>query len=176
MATFGQTGDGGNSSTSSADSNLVNRSTEANSVCPTDGTLDSIKARLWVDSGSCLAKGLMYDSSGNLLAVGDEITISNTTEQELTLPFSGAERISLVNGTSYSYGVMWDDPGAGNINWSRQSVASTSLKNSITYPTPEDPIGSGTVSGPVDMYVEYTESARNITGISSIQGIQSITF
>src|SRR3546814_79480 len=105
METFGRIGDGGSSSGSSADSDLVNRSTETSSEAPSSGALVDVRARLWVDSGSTLAKGVIYDSSGNLLAVGDEITISNTSEDEIVLPFSGANAISIVGGTSYSYGV-----------------------------------------------------------------------
>lgn len=155
MAQFGQTGNNGSTSASSADSDLLNKATDPESEAPSSGTLQKIVGRFWVDSGSTLARGVIYDASGNLLALGDEITINNTTEQALDFPFSGAEQIPIVMGTSYAYGIIWDDPGAVNINWSRQGTSAASWKNSITYPTPADPHGSGTISGPIDMYVEY---------------------
>ena len=164
MATFGQTGNNASSSASSADSEIANKAADAESTPASNGTLDAVVARLFLsDVGSTVARGIIWDVDGNLLATGDEVTISNTTEQEITLPFSGASRISLVAGTKYSYGVMWDDPGTININWSRQGTASASIKNNITYPTPTNPQGVGTVSGPIDMYVSYTEDAGAAT-------------
>lgn len=173
MATFGQTGDGANVGTSSADINLVNRSTEANSVPASSGTINSVKCRLSLDAaGSTVGKGLVYDASGTLLAVGDEITVNNTTEAELVFPFSGGNAIYLNSGTGYSYGVMIKDPGTPNIRWSRQSTASTSIKNNTSYASgPQNPLGASTVSGPVDMYVDYTPGsppAVNSSGFLAI--------
>ncbi len=160
MATFGQTGDQASNSTSSADSNIVNKATNANSQCPSNGTLNSVKARIWVSgTGTTKAKGVVYSSAGALLATGDEVTVSNNTEQEITLPFSGGQQISLVSGTSYAYGVHFKDPGAENFTWSRGGTANASWKNSDTYADgPQGTLGSGTVSGPIDMYIDYTPS------------------
>jgi len=166
IQTFGQTGDGSNTGTSSADANLANRSTEANSSPASNGTLVSVQARLWLSAaGSSLAQAALWDSSGNLLATSGEITITNTTEQELTFTFTGGNAISLTAGTGYTYGVMWKDPGTQNITWSRQATASTSLKNNVAYVTgsPQNPIGSSTVSGPVDMYVKYDDGGGGAT-------------
>lgn len=91
--------------------------------------------------------------------------MSNTTEQEVTFPFSGVQRISLTAGTKYAYGVHFKDPGADNFTWSRQGTATASWKNSDTYADgPQATLGSGTVSGPIDMYVSYTESAGSTPG------------
>jgi hypothetical protein len=170
MATFGQTGNGTNSSTSSADANLANRSTEVNSSPSTTGILQSIQVRLWLSaSGSTLVQGAIWNSAGHVLAVSDEITMTNTTEQELTVPFSGANQITLTSGTGYTYGISWKDPGSQNVTWSRQTTSSTSLKNTVTYVTgsPQDPLGTGTVSGPVDMYVIYDDTGGGGTSSSN---------
>lgn len=168
MATFGQTGNGSNSSSSSADANLANRSTEANSSPASSGTLVSVRARLWLSAtGSTVVQAAIWDgTTGIPLAVGDQVTITNTAEQEITLPFSGLNAIALVGGVSYTYGISWDDPGTPSVMWSRQATASTSLKNNVTYVngSPQNPIGTGTVSGPVDMYVEYTAGGGGSTG------------
>lgn len=169
LLTFGQTGNGSNSSSSSADSNLANRSTEPNSSPASNGTLVSVQARLWLSAtGSTVVQAAIWDgTTGIPLAVGDEVTISNTTEQEITLPFSGLNAIPLVGGVSYTYGISWDDPGTPSIMWSRQATSSTSLKNNVAYVngSPQNPIGSGTVSGPVDMYVIYdTGGGATATG------------
>lgn len=161
MAIFGQIGDGSSTGTSSADANLVNRSSEGTSSPGTNGILTSIRARLWLDSaGSSLAQAALWNSVGRLLATSDEITITNISEQELIFAFSGANAILLYAGTSYAYGVMWKDPGLQNMTWSRQNTSSTSLKNNVAYVTgtPQNPLGAGTVSGPVDMYVVYDDS------------------
>lgn len=171
MATFGQTGDGPNTSTSSADANLANRSSEANSSPASNGTLVSVQARVWLSAtGSSVAHAAIWNSSGVPLAIGDEITITNTTEQELTFPFSGANLISLTGGTGYTYGIMWKDPGTPSVTWSRQTTASTSFKNNVAYSTgtAQNPLGSGTVSGPVDMYVIYTPATSNTSSMFAV--------
>ena len=168
MATFGQTGDGTNTGTSSADANLANRSTEANSSPASNGTLVSVNARLWLSAtGSSKMQAALWDAStGAPLCVSDEVTVTNTTEQEIVFNFSGGNAISLTAGTSYTYGVMWKDPGTPSVTWSRQATSSTSLKNNVAYVTgsAQNPIGSGTVSGPVDMYVTCTPSGASAPG------------
>lgn len=160
MATFGQTGNNGSTSASSGDSDLLNKDNDAESTPATNGTLDKVVARVWMSGGdtTTIAKGLVYDASGNLLAVSDEVTVNNTSEAEVEFPFSGAARIALTAGTKYTYGLMWDDPGTGDINWSRNTTSSASWKNTITYPNAADPHATGGVSGPIDMYVSYIET------------------
>lgn len=158
MATFGRTGTGASTSTSSADANLANRSTEASSSPTLNGTLVAVHARLYIDSGTTVAQATIWDATGAPIAIGDEVTISNTSVTDLTFPFSGANAISLIAGTGYTYGVSWKDPGSVSIHWYRQNASSTSFKNNVAYVvgSPQNPIGSATVSGPVDIYVEYT--------------------
>lgn len=157
LLTFGQTGSGGNTSTSSADANLVNRSTEANSSPTSNGTLVSVTWRTNLSvAGSFNAKGVIYNASGVPLATGDQVTITSTTVQSIVLTFSGVNLISLVSGTGYAYGVFFSDPGTPNVTWYRQTTTSTSFKNNTSYALgPQNPLGSGTVSGPVDMFVTY---------------------
>jgi len=165
MATFGQTGDNAGSSTSSADSNLVNKAADAESTPASNGTLVAVHARVWLSAaGSSLVKGVIWSDTGHVLATGDEVMLTATAEADQTFPFSGANAIALTAGTKYAYGILFQDPGAINFTWSRQATAGASWKNSDTYADgPQDPLGSGTVAGPVDMYVEYTPSAAGAT-------------
>ena len=174
MATFGQTGDSAGATTSSADSALMNKAADAESTPASNGTLISVVARVWLSAGSTLAKGIIYSEAGNLIATGDEVTVSNTAEAEVTFPFSGAEQIALVAGTKYNYGIIFNDPGAGNMTWSRGATAAASWKYSDTYEDgPAATIGSGTVSGPVDIYVNYTPTAS--TSIKKVSGVTYAT-
>lgn len=175
MATFGQTGDQASSSTSSADSVIMNKAADAASTPATNGTLDSVIARVWVSgTGSTVGKGVIYSEAGNLLATGDEVSITNNSEQEVTFPFSGAERIALTAGTKYNYGIIYNDPGTENFTWSRGGTSNASWKYSDTYEDgPASTIGSGTVSGPIDIYVSYTESGGTDVTVSA--GVQSKT-
>lgn len=166
MATFGQTGTGTNHSNSSGGVDLLNRSTETASTPASNGTLASIVANLYLtSSGTGHAVGLVYNSSGTLLATGDIVAFTNTSAAPITCTFSGANAISLTAGTKYTYGILIDKPTSNTINWTRQTVSSTTIKDTITYPTPENPISGSpsTVSGPIDMYVNYTPSTTNTT-------------
>lgn len=157
MPTFGQTGDQSALSTSTADKTALSEATPSSS-----GTVTSAAARLWITPGGTptTARFCIYQDSGgdpgSLLAVSDEVTVSNTTEQEVQFPFSGTQRIDVVSGTPYHIGPAWRDPGAGSsdsINYSRGTTADSRVENSSYAPNPFGTPNS--LSGPLDAYVTY---------------------
>lgn len=159
MATFGNTGNQGSTATSSADRKRVTAATPASS-----GVLTKLTARLWLSgAGSTTVKAVVYsDVAGEpsaLLATGDEVTITHTTEQEVELPFSGGEQISIVGGTQYWIGVIVKDPGTPNWVLSRGTTTGVAPTNTDTYSDgPTNPFGTvDAQDGPLDVYGTYTE-------------------
>lgn len=160
MATFGTTADGANASNWSIDRACLSSGSPASS-----GTATKLTARIWLIGGatSCKVKGIIYANSGGnpgaLLAVSDEVTITNTVEQAVDLPLSGANQISVVSGTTYWIGYHNEDPGTGDFRQSRSATAGAQRRSSDTYSDgPNDPWSeTGTADGPIDCYVTYTE-------------------
>lgn len=164
MATFGKTTDGTGNSASSVDKMFVSSASPS-----TSGTVTSGTVRDWLSSaGNGPSKCVIYaDSSGSpgaLLATSDEVTITNTAEAAQTYNFSGANQISITGGTTYWIGVAWQDPGTPSFTVSRDSTASQRKEQTFTYPTLPDPFGtpSATNSGPIDVFITYTESGAFI--------------
>lgn len=152
MPTFGKTDVGASSSASSSNKAAVSAATPASS-----GTVDSAKAWLSIDSGSTTSKFCIYaDSAGSpgaKLAESDEITISNTTQAELTFNFSGANRIGVVSGTQYHIGPSWADPGTPSVTFGRDSTAASRNESNNYAP---DPFGTPTaLTGPMAAHVIY---------------------
>lgn len=164
MATFGKLTDGASSTNSSADRKKVSSASPA-----TSGTLTKLTGRFWLSAtGSTTIKGVVYADSagapGALLATGDEVTFTHTTEQAVDLPFSGAAQISLVGGTTYWIGWHHKDPGTPAVSISRDATASASQTNLDTYSDgATDPFGTPTAeAGPIDCYGTYTESGGTV--------------
>ena len=159
MATFGVTADNSDSTASSADRSRVSSASPSS-----NGTVESLTCRCWVDSGSTVAKAVIYSDTGsnfpnNLLAVSDELSITNNTEQANTFTFSGANRISVTSGTTYWIGVHWQDPGTGNFFVSRDATAGGNKNDADTYSDgPETPYNSlaANSTGIIDAFVTYT--------------------
>lgn len=132
MTTFGVTADNSSSTSSSADRKRVSSASPSS-----DGTVQSLTARLWVDSGSTVAKAVIYSNNAgqpdHILATSDELTISNTTGQAKTSTFSGANQISVTDGTTYWIDVIVQDPGAANWIISRDGTANGNKNNADTY-------------------------------------------
>lgn len=165
MPTFGKTDNGAGSSASSLDKMFVSSATPAS-----NGTVTGGSARVWLSSsGSGPSKFVIYaDSAGSpgaLLAVSDEVVITNTSEQQIDYTFSGGNQIAIVNGTPYWIGVVWQDPGTPSFTVSRDSTASQRKEQVLTYPTMPDPFGtpSATNSGPIDAFVTYTEGVAAVS-------------
>jgi hypothetical protein len=158
MATFGKLTDGAAASTGSVDQKFVSAATPTTSGVVTKATI-----RVWVSSGSTTAKAVIYGDTagapGALLATGDEVTISNTTEQAIDFSFSGAQQISVVANTQYWIGAIIKDPGAPTYSLSRDSSLNLLKANADTYSDgPSDPFGTPTnINGPVDCFVTYKE-------------------
>lgn len=164
MATFGQTTDNGNTQTFSADRIYVSTATPSSS-----GTVTAGKGRIWLSGvafGFC--RIVIYShipglGPTNLLATSDEVSFTHTTEQEVTFPFSGANQISVVGGTQYWFGYMFDDPGTPSMVMSRANNAGVVHFDAVVYPNaPATFTSDGTAPGPHDCYIEYTESTGTI--------------
>lgn len=166
MATFGKLTDGASSSAWSADLKVVSAATPSS-----NGTVESITCRMWLSSaGTCNVRGVIYSDDGGaltasstLLAVTDDGSFTNTTEQEVTLTFTGANRIAVTAGQQYWIGIHFEDPGAVDFNFSRDATADGRKVNG-------DDVWSGgsatpwgaditSLSGPIDCYVTYTPSS-----------------
>lgn len=160
MATFGKLTNGASVTNYSVVNLGVSAATPLSSGTATKGT-----ARVSVSSGSTDAKFAIYADSSNSpgvkLAESDIVTISNTSEQEVDFPFSGANQVAIVSGTQYWVGVGFNDPGTPTIGVSRDATASLRTEqNAFTWPNLPEPFGtpSFTGGGPVDAYVTYTEA------------------
>src|SRR3990167_8015109 len=142
MATFGKLTDGTGASSSSTDKKAVSSASPASS-----GTATKITVRCLITSGTTVAKGIIYaDNAGQpgaLLATSDEVTLSNTTEDAIDFPLSGAQQISVVLGTTYWIGFHWQDPGAASVTLSRNATANSRKEAVDTYSDgPADPFGT----------------------------------
>lgn len=174
MATFGETSDGTNQSTSSANRVWVSQATPA-----TSGTVTTGHVRLALDSaGSTSVKFAIYaDSSGEpgaLLAESDAITVNDTTIQWRTLTFSGGNQISVTGGTPYWVGPAWQDPGVPGVTQRWTGSAGGRREQSVaSWPTLPNPYGtptSSTGSGPLSAYVTYTEGSSSGPTVRSAAG------
>lgn len=152
MATLGKTSDGASTSLSSADKTVTSAVTATSSGVVTAGHF-----RAWLSAtGSTTTKVVIYaDSAGNpgaLLASSDAATLTITAEAQTNVVFSGANRITVVNGTTYHVGLAWLDPGTPSVTFSRDNTASQRNEASSYLP---DPFGAPTaLTGPVDVYVD----------------------
>lgn len=161
MATFGKLTNGTSSSSSSVDKKVCSSASPSS-----NGVVETLHIRLWLTGADTVpARGFIYsDSSGApnaLLAVTDDLNITNTTEQEITFTFTGANRINIQSGVTYWIGAHWEDPGVDSVTWSRDSTASQRVEGSgDTFADgTSDPFGTPNyLSGPIDCYVTYTES------------------
>lgn len=174
MPTFGKTSDGTVNSASSVPKLFVSTASPASSGVVVDG-----RARVWMSSaGTVATKFVIYaDSAGSpaaLLAESDIVSLSTTSESEITFPFSGANLISITNGTSYWIGVAWDEPGTPSVTFSRDNTASQRQEQVISaWPTIPTPFGtpSATNSGPIDAYVNYNLAATGTNQRFTMVGI-----
>jgi len=111
-------------------------------------------------------------SPSSLLATGDEVNITNSTEQAIDLPFSGAQQISLVGGTAYWIGVHFQTPSSGDYGISRANTADLTKVNNDTYSDgPEATFTIDTsIGGAIDCFGTYTQTGAAIkaTGFMTI--------
>src|SRR3990167_6995396 len=161
MATFGKTTDGSSMITGIGAAKFVSTASPSSS-----GIATKLTARLDLSAaGSVPAKGVIYsDNAGSpdaLLATSDEVTVTNTTEQAIDLPFSGANQLTVSSGTNYWIGIHWSSFPSHNYGISMDSTSSGNKTNNDTYSDgPSDPFGArNTGTGILDCYVTYTEGA-----------------
>lgn len=173
MATFGKTSNGTSSTASSADGKITSPATPS-----TSGTITSLTARIWLDSaGTCNWRGVIYSDSGgsptNLLAVTDDGSFTNTSEAENTLNFTGGNQITINSGTTYWIGIHLQDPGTPSWNFSRDATANQRVTNGDDIWTggADNPHSADktTLSGPIDVYVTYSESG--LANVKTINGL-----
>lgn len=162
---LGNTANDASVQTNSNDRKYVNPATAGAS-----GTVVSGVARIWnggtVSSNTNLV--IYSNTSGTcattetLLAVSDTLAVaSGTTEAARNYTFSGANQISITNGTSYCIGVHFSDPGTGNISISRANTGASVVKSDgDTYSDGPTATCSCTTSsnGPLNLYVEFDDT------------------
>ena len=176
MATFGDLdGAGTNVQTFSGDRSYVDQATPASSGVVTNGRG---RVRLTA-TGSTLARMVIYSDSGDepdaKLALSDEVTVDWTVSAETNFPFSGANQISIVSGTPYWRGFIFDDPGVPSFEMRRNNTAGLVRFASVTYPTPDDPFSAdGSSAGPLNAMIDYTESGGTV--IKDIIGCGVVPF
>lgn len=164
MATFGKTSDGSNVQTFSGDRIYICSATPS-----TGGTVTSGWGRVRVTSASTSeSKMIIYADNGGtpaggaILAVSDEVVVDWTTSTLTQYTFSGANQITVVASTAYWVGFWFDDPGTPSFEMKRDNTAGLVHFAAEAYPgsgTPTTPFSSGgTAAGPLNAYIEYTES------------------
>jgi hypothetical protein len=170
MATFGKTTDGTNVQTFSGDRIYLSTATPS-----TDGTVTSGWGRVRVTSASTsLQKMVIFADNGGtpnggaILAVSDEVTVNWTTSTLTQYTFSGANQISITASTPYWIGFWADDPGTPSYEFKRDNNANVNHFSADAYPgsgTPTTPFTSGgTANGPLNAYIEYTETGSITNG------------
>ena len=164
MATFGVTTDNGSTLSGSVDRKLVNSATPGSS-----GTVTSGSARMSLSvAGTTTAKLLIYADSagapGALLAVSDELTLTETTPTWKTANFTGGNAIAITSGTPYWIGVHMKDPGAPSWQIAAQATpADVKIQNDTYADGPADPFGStSNAAGPMDLYSTYTVAGGDV--------------
>jgi hypothetical protein len=163
---FGITANNTQSQTQSVDRKYVYSATPAGS-----GTVKGGVARVWLSSaGSSNSRLVIYsDNAGApnaLLAISDEVAVTNTTEDAISYAFSGANQITVAAGTPYWIGIHFSDPGTPNFIMSRANSAGLVRSDPDTYSDgPANPCACGTNSnGGLDIYIEYDDAPGGGSG------------
>lgn len=155
MATFGKTTNGTGSSNQSSDLKTVSFASPQ-----ADGIIQSMTWRGALSApGSTNMRGIIYsDLNGapnQLLAMTEEVTVSNTAEQDITADFPELQKFLVTKNTPYWIGFHLQDPGA--INWaiSRDALSNHRYERSDAYADgPSQSYGApAALSGPIDAYV-----------------------
>lgn len=170
MATFGSTTAFSSSSSSSVDRRVASPATPA-----TSGIVLSIFYRCRLDAtGSCRSKGLIYsDNAGSpdqLLAITDEVTFTNTTNEWIQGRFTGINNIKITSGTQYWIGFIQEDPGVPNVvRIQSTGTVNAQASDTDTYATgPTTPWGVPTLlTGPLSVYVLYTDLFGNVSWLKA---------
>lgn len=167
--TFGKITDGASSTAASSDNKVVSAATPASG-----GVVSSMTCRMWLSSaGTMNVRGVIYSdvlgaltAASALLAVTDDAAFTNTSEQEVTMTFSGANQITVTSGQQYWIGFHVQDPGTPSWTISRDGTADGRKVNG------DDVWSDGSaalwgaditsLAGPIDCYVTYGAATTNI--------------
>lgn len=120
---WGSTDDGGNYSAST-----VSRLSLMKYTAISNGTLTNLTERIWLDAaGSTTAKPVLMSVNASgmpqaFLSVGNEITITATSETAYQMYFTNLSQTHLVKGTSYFIGTMLADPGVPSYRRSKSNL------------------------------------------------------
>jgi len=131
------------------------------------GTVTNGHGRVRITAtGTTSAKMVIYSDSGGEpnapLAVSDEVTVDWTTSTETNFAFSGANQISIVSGTPYWIGFLFDDPGTPSFEMRRNNTAGLVRYKSTTYPTAPNPYSAdGSSAGALNAVIDYTETSSS---------------
>jgi len=170
-ATFGKLTDGASTSVASTDNKIVSAATPL-----TSGIVQSLTCRLWLDAaGTASVRGVIYSDVGGaltaastLLAVTDDTTFTNTSEAEVTMTFTGANKILVTANQQYWIGFHIGDPGAVNWTVSRDATADGRKVNGddVFAGGAATPWGADitSLSGPIDCYVTYNPTSDGFFG------------
>lgn len=169
MATLGYT-------TTGASNDLVVRPFTCKFTSSEAGEITSMTSRLW-STGSANFKFVIYSDSsgapGSLLATSAAQAYTTTPTNytvAISYTFAASEVLHL--------GVISND----NIQYNYDAGATAQFNScgpNYTYPTPEDPASAptDTYAREVTIYATYTPAVlTNIQGISTVQGLSTLTF
>lgn len=162
MATFGKADDGSNVQTFSGDRVYICAGTPS-----TSGTVTNGSGRVRVTStGTTQARVVIYsDNAGapnNFIAQSDEVTVDFTTSTLTNFAFSGTNQMVVTGGSVYWIGFWFNDPGVPSFEMKRDNTANLVRFRAETYPaaTPTTPFTpDGTSNGPLNVAIDYTETA-----------------
>lgn len=152
---LGKTTDGANNTSSGSSRKRVSVHTMTE-----DGANLSAFIRCYVSTGTQNVRALIYTDlagePGEILAVSDELVVSNTTAQWNEFTFPAAQRRFLQNGVAYWVGYI-NEANSNSFIITRENTASSNKQNSDTYSDgPSDPFGSNsTEAGIIDAYIAY---------------------
>jgi hypothetical protein len=170
---LGKTDDGTSTTASGTDKLSASKFTSTGS-----GTLKRGKARVWLSaSGTTGSKIAVYADNagvpGALLAVSDEVTVTNTTEAIKDYVFSGVNQIAIANATDYWIALVWKDPDSSgslvSFTFSRAATAGARVEQTFVYPTIPNPMGTvvSGFAGPADAWVEFDTAGTGGDSFSS---------
>lgn len=136
------------------------------------GTVQTGHAKMSVASGTKSVVFVIYanetvdgvDQPGARLAISDEVDLTSTTPVIVEFPFSGANQITVQDGTKYWVGYSWSNEGGAFSGYRADSNSAPRWEHEdYTFPNPWDPFTAGGVdgnarplSGPIVAWVSYS--------------------
>lgn len=139
--TIGSTSNGSDITSSGSTRHRVSLANAATRV----SDVDEMFIRIWIDSGSADVYGVVYEDDGgqpgNLLYTSDLVTVSNTSNQEVSFPFSSPFDVEAGTSLWIGYRNITSD---GTLH-SAGDVGGINLTYSSSGSSPDDPFNMGVV-------------------------------